>query len=494
MTRGRAGRRKDTEVKRKSIFLVVVLCGGSRGGPAVRCGRVTRPPRALPFVCIQVKEQGVRASRSRPIKNKCSCLLPATMLSLRRSAISTAALLLLLRPSSAASALFLHYMYGAFTFGTSGAAKVRQQSLTCSSCANSDSTPSSTTAAAAATPLRPLTYLSGISSLPRTYDTYLLDMWGVMHDGTNPYPGVLDAISHLKSQKKRLIILSNSSKRLGYATKMLSKLGFRTQDFEQIITSGEVSWRMLSGDATLECQAWSVLTDLIANSDRRVFVFGSGDNDEEYCTTAGWALAPIEEADLILARGTFTLNDGSADGVVSKKIDGEEAYFAEHDRVLKVAAERNVPMLVSNPDRVRPDKGFPPMPGAIGDAYERAVSGDGGGDVVIGETDLVRRIGKPHCEVYELALGDSTDIARTRNADTAIMIGDALETDIVGGKHSSIDTLWVVKNGIHGPDVEDMGGYDEGGVEETLWKFNKRKGCTKSDLVRPLYVVPTFRW
>ena len=31
------------------------------------------------------------------------------------------------------------------------------------------------------------------------------------------------------------------------------------------------------------------------------------------------------------------------------------------------------------------------------------------------------------------------------------MVGDALETDITGGKWANIDTLWVVNDGIHAP-------------------------------------------
>ena len=339
------------------------------------------------------------------------------------------------------------------------------------------------------TTLDSLDYVSGVSSLPE-YDTYLLDMWGVMHDGSKPYDGVLETIAQLKAQNKRLVILSNSSKRLSNSHKMLKKLGFNIDDFEQIITSGEVSWRMMSGDDSLSCNVWPVLTNLIEYSSKRVFLFGSGDNDEEYCETAGWSLAPIEEADMILARGTFTLNDGN--GIVSKKIDGEEAYFAAHDKVLQVAADRKIPMLVANPDRVRPDEGFPPMPGAIGDSYERALASDSE-NVVIGETDLVRRIGKPHAEVYELALSRNVDDAS--NVDSSIlMVGDALETDIIGGKASAVESLWVIADGIHSEAVEAAGGFENGGPEEVLKGFNAKKGYANGDLVRPSHVVSHFKW
>ena len=69
--------------------------------------------------------------------------------------------------------------------------------------------------------------IESISSIPLDkYDTVLLDMWGVMHDGSKPYEGVLDAVRRLKEAGKTLIIVSNSSKRKENSIKMLEKREF----------------------------------------------------------------------------------------------------------------------------------------------------------------------------------------------------------------------------------------------------------------------------
>lgn len=81
----------------------------------------------------------------------------------------------------------------------------------------------------------------GVKSIAEQHDTFLLDMWGVMHDGSRPYDGVLDTIKKMKECGKRMIILSNSSKRQTESIAMLAKLGFDPDNFDQIITSGEVS-------------------------------------------------------------------------------------------------------------------------------------------------------------------------------------------------------------------------------------------------------------
>ena len=126
----------------------------------------------------------------------------------------------------------------------------------------------------------------GVADLVDKFDTFLLDMWGVMHDGSRPYDGVLDVVNKLRQlPEKKMIILSNSSKRRDNSVRMLKKLGFNPEvDFAQIITSGEVAYQMLSGE--LEC--WDVLDNLQKNaSKKKVFVFGSGDEDAEYLESCG---------------------------------------------------------------------------------------------------------------------------------------------------------------------------------------------------------------
>ena len=318
-------------------------------------------------------------------------------------------------------------------------------------------------------------------------------MWGVMHNGSTTYDGVIHTIQQLKKQPNtKLIILSNSSKRLDNANRMLTKLGFDPDhDFEQIITSGDISHRMLSGDTTLQCQTWPILDNLLSSKEeeggeKKVFVFGSGDADEEYCNSSGWTLSSIDNADLIIARGTFTINDGSGN-VISKK-ENEETYFTVLEEMLQYASKKQIPMLVTNPDKVRPDEGLPPMPGAIGDTYEKYLSLEYGDSY--NAQQLVKRIGKPYSEVYEIAL----NACKNDDKSSVIMVGDALETDITGGKWSQIDSLWVTDDGIHSPAInENTKSYEES-VQDVLSDFNMKKGYTDDDVLRPTFVTKHFKW
>ena len=233
---------------------------------------------------------------------------------------------------------------------------------------------------------------------------------------------------------------------------------------------------MLSGDDSLACDTWPILSKIRESGSSKVFVFGSGNQDEEYCTACGWTLAPLADADLILARGTFTICDGST---VVKKKDGEDEYFRVLNDALGKAAEKNIPMLVSNPDKVRPDEGLPPMPGAIGAAYEVLLGKDA--------EKLVKCIGKPFPEVFQIALKD-------KEASKACMIGDALETDVTGGSSMGLSTVWSINDGIHGPDVKGKASLREGATAVLDTFNNEEVTYAKQRVLRPTFVVPHFRW
>ena len=55
--------------------------------------------------------------------------------------------------------------------------------------------------------------ISGLKEIFQNYDAFILDQWGVMHDGYNGYPEAIQCIYDLLSNRKKLIIISNSSKK-----------------------------------------------------------------------------------------------------------------------------------------------------------------------------------------------------------------------------------------------------------------------------------------
>ena len=221
----------------------------------------------------------------------------------------------------------------------------------------------------------------------KSYDSLIIDQWGVLHDGKTPYPGVVECLKNLKSQGKRLILLSNSSKRKSSSYKGLNKVGIDSLLFDDIVTSGEMAW-----NAIRERRLDFLLDNTIVNSDiatdsnsdknLKVFVVGNNDDDAQYISSCNCVASSPETADFILARGTFCFYSGlpaeknldtvedtqsdsteSVDGIIS--YEEAEDLIAVVDPYLKRCIARNLPMLVSNPDFHRPGSGAP-MPGQIG--------------------------------------------------------------------------------------------------------------------------------
>lgn len=337
----------------------------------------------------------------------------------------------------------------------------------------------------AATMAPPLRTIAGFRELVDHYDVFLLDMWGVLHDGTTPYDGVLDTLRKLHEHNKKLVVLSNSSKRLEYSRQGLIRLGFDPDNwFDDIITSGEVTYNLLSKSSSQGIAATASMSGVDKNTpwwdrlqrninsngnQQKLILFGSGDSDEEYCHSCGWQITHhIDEASLLLARGTNTL------GATDSRTD-PESYQRTVEDILSKAAKLRLPLLIANPDKIRPDANLSPMPGAIAERYRELLGTDDA-------NQLIEYIGKPFPTVYQRALGG------LKGKDRVCMVGDALETDVVGGTAAGIDTVWVVDDGVFaGSSLSPT---------ELVDKFNQQREMTyaRGREVQPSWVVSRFQW
>jgi hypothetical protein len=59
----------------------------------------------------------------------------------------------------------------------------------------------------------------------------LLDQFGVLHDGQQPYPHAIAAVEQLHAAGKHVLVLSNSSRRSGGTIGKLAKMGFKEHWF-----------------------------------------------------------------------------------------------------------------------------------------------------------------------------------------------------------------------------------------------------------------------
>ena len=291
------------------------------------------------------------------------------------------------------------------------------------------------------------TVIDGLAQLPLDqYDAVILDQYGVLHNGEALLDGVAEALERLQDGRK-LVVLSNTSKRRAPLIAELPGRGFRSEWLHDAICSGECCWEALrdSGYASAVVLGWS---------DR---------DSSEYLAGTGVALAD-GSPDVVVAYGPDTIDMGGRE-LTDFRTTGD---LGPYRALLEDAAARSVPMLCANPDQKTIDvDGVTPlyMPGTMADAY-RAM----GGEVVL--------YGKPGVSHFAAALR----AAGVDDVGRALMVGDSLHHDILGAAAAGLDSLFVVDSGVHAKDLADVSG---AGVERL---------AADEGVPVPTFVMRKFRW
>jgi HAD superfamily hydrolase (TIGR01459 family) len=254
--------------------------------------------------------------------------------------------------------------------------------------------------------------VSGMRELAVRYDGVILDLWGVVHDGTAPFPGVIDCLERLIAAEKRIVLLSNAPRRADDVGRRIAQIGVPAGLYHAIMSSGEEAWQFLAARSD----------PFYAALGRRCLHICS-DRDLEIREGLGLEFVEKPEA------ADFILNTGPAEW---------EDTIADYDPVLRASAARGLAMVCANPDLIVMHRGKPALcAGALAEHYE-----------AIGGT--VRWHGKPHPSVYESCL----PLLGIADKSRLLVIGDSLRTDIAGAKTAGIDSLFVT-GGVHAGEFAD---------------------------------------
>ena len=258
--------------------------------------------------------------------------------------------------------------------------------------------------------------IAGLNSICESFDLFLIDQFGVLHDGTRPYDGAIECLERLKAAGKSVILLSNSGKRTAANIERLLAMGFPRDCFDHAVTSGEV--------------AWQGIIDRVFGAPflpgKKMLLLGHEDYDYEFDRIG---LTKVEDP-------------AAADFVMIAASRGTKTSFAEYNDTLSVAVARNIPALCSNPDRMMlTPSGLQPSAGEIASLYMRL-----GGKVSF--------VGKPYPAIYAAARKKSPQSKRART----LAIGDSIEHDIVGGTRAGLSTA-LVRTGLSAElsDIELVG-------------------------------------
>ena len=286
-----------------------------------------------------------------------------------------------------------------------------------------------------------LRLFDGMRALAPEYDGVILDLWGVVHDGTAPFPGVLDCMERLIGADKRLILLSNAPRRSDDVIRRIARIGVPERLYHAVMSSGEEAWQSLKRRSE----------PFYAALGRRCLHIGS---ERDLEIREGLDLTFVDAP----AEADFILNTGPAEW---------EDTIEDYAAVLRAALDRGVPMVCANPDLVVIHDGKPALcAGALAEDYERL-----GG--------RVRWHGKPYPSVYDSCLGLLGISDRRR----ILAIGDSLRTDIAGATGAGIASL-LIAGGIHAAEFGNGDGID----------LDRIGAAVEKSGTNPIGVMARFVW
>lgn len=280
-------------------------------------------------------------------------------------------------------------------------------------------------------PLAATQPIERLSQITDRYDAIIMDLWGVVHDGSHLYPGVAEALAALKDRGIKIIMLSNAPRRAHKVEKALDELGIAREMYHGVISSGEAGFNRLK----------------LAPEEmgRRYYYIG-----------------PSKDLDVLDGLDYKRVGDiKEADFVVNVGFGSEEQTTEDFMPLLRAARALKLPMVCLNPDLevVKQTGERFPCAGVIAHAYQNI-----GGAVMW--------FGKPYAEVYEQCM----EKFGTADKSRVLAIGDSLETDIPGAQSFGIDSVLVT-----------------GGILKKNTKQQIQDMCYELSL-KPTYIMPALRW
>ena len=235
---------------------------------------------------------------------------------------------------------------------------------------------------------REIPILPSISGLAGSSEAWIVDIWGVMHNGVRAFETAGAACAKFRQAGGIVLLLSNAPRPFTAVVSQLDGFGVARTAYDAGLTSGDVTRTMIA-----PWQGRPIL-HIGPARDRGLF--------------EGFALdfADALVAEVIVCSGLF---------------DDSKETPQDYAELFAGLVARRVPMICANPDLMveRGDQ-LVYCAGALAAEYA-AIGGE------------VSYAGKPHWPVYERALA-AIDALRGRPVakDKVLAIGDGIETDLRG--------------------------------------------------------------
>ena len=245
------------------------------------------------------------------------------------------------------------------------------------------------------------------------FDALIFDVYGVFWDGKSIIPGTIEAMKRLKSEGKVVGILSNVT--------FLSDEVKGAYHNRGLLYGEHYDFFVTSGDVAREMVVQRQLNFPLKSNTYKGFPNG---NPALFANTGLEETQDIEQADFVYI-GVPTDNEGN-------RIAPDDISVFQDD--LCLFHKLNKPLFCANPDQAAQYGDRLVMTqGRIGSEYEKM-----GGKV--------QWCGKPYLDVFEYALRKLNQY-QIREKRRIAMIGDTLETDILGARNAGIKSVLVTDTG-----------------------------------------------
>lgn len=243
---------------------------------------------------------------------------------------------------------------------------------------------------------------SGLAQGASEFDLIIFDLWGVMHDGIALHRDAETAVLKAREAGVKTVFLSNAPRPRHHVRQHLAAMGLNTDLLDLVVTSGGLARDFVRAHG----------------AGKRLYHLGPG---SDHNTIEGLPVDLVDRAD-------------AADLILATDLDHHDVEA--HAEMLREPAERGVPFLCANPDRVvHVGARLYPCAGAVADLYE-AMGGP------------VHWFGKPTAAALEACVTEVGMTLDTLDRDRVLMVGDSLQTDIAGADGAGFKGM-LVASGIH---------------------------------------------
>ena len=247
--------------------------------------------------------------------------------------------------------------------------------------------------------------LNHLSEVFNAYDTFVIDLWGVIHNGIKLNEKAIEVVEQLNKHSKKIIFLSNAPRPSSKVIDFLIKMKMSKEYLSNVMTSGEAAMHAIN-----------------QNKFGKNFFHLGPQRDGSIFAKVKENKTSIENCDFILCTGLFDEQEDNLD------------YYREF-----LAKHTFKKLVCTNPDlTVHRGTKAEYCAGYIAKIFEEL----GGVSIYYG---------KPHKEIYELCFKENEKV---------LAIGDNLRTDIKGANNLNKDCLFISK-GVHRSEFNDNSELDD---------------------------------